>query len=97
MALGTRLTQWWERVRGRDEEPATAAPTRNPAGLKPQAARAIRPLKAGTTSGELKLSVDGEPDGAATGRSRPGAAGFDPYSSDGGYGTPRGWDDVHRK
>jgi hypothetical protein len=97
MALGTRLTQWWERVRGRDEEPATAASTRIPADHKPQAARAIRPLKAGAASGELKLSVDGEADDATTGRSRPGAAGFDPYSSDGGYGKPRGWDDIHRK
>jgi hypothetical protein len=97
VALGTRLSQWWERVRGRDEEPPTAAPTRSPPARKPQAARAIRPLQPGTASGELKLSVDGEPDGATMGESRPGAAGFDPYSSDGGYGKPRGWDDVHRK
>lgn len=95
MELGERLIRWWERVRGRDEEPATAPRIVQPVVRKPQGARPIHPLNGRWPAGELKLAVDSAPDGATA--RRPGKRGFDPYSSDGGYAKPRGWDDVTRK
>jgi hypothetical protein len=60
----------------------------------PSGARAIDSLDP-PAKGELRLTVEGpvvEQDGAG-----PRRAGFDPYSSDGGYAKPRSWDDVSRK
>lgn len=48
----------------------------------------------------LKLSVEGSPTQTTSEskrKSRHGEAGFDPYSSTGGYHKPRTWDDIHRK
>ena len=96
MDLGNRLQRWWDRVRG--YEPPAARPVDHAARRKAAtpAAQPIRPV-AGTEPGEsLKLSVEGKP---TQGSRKPGhgGAGFDPYSSTGGYGKPRGWDDVPRK
>ena len=62
-----------------------------------QAAREIRPVNTPSGRSELKLSVEGKPDGAPRPKSRTGSAGFDPYSSDAGYAKPHGWDDVSHK
>ena len=97
MQLGQRLQQWWERVRGLDEEPATASRPEPRAIRRKPAARAIRPLSSLPASGDLQFSVEGEPAGLDGRQASLGAVGFDPYASDGGYRKPRGWDDVHRK
>jgi hypothetical protein len=94
--LGNRLRRWWDHVRG--YEPRAAEPVERAARkrAKPSATQPIRPV-AGTAAGEsLKLSVEGKP---TQGGRRPGygEAGFDPYANSGGYGKPRGWDDVQRK
>jgi len=95
MELGERLNRWWDRVRGRDDEPATAAARTRSAGE--QAAREIRPVNAPSDRSELKLSVEGKANGAPRQKSHTGTAGFDPYSSDAGYSKPHGWEDVSRK
>lgn len=96
MDLGNRLQRWWDRVRG--YEPPAAKPVDAPAPKKalPTATRPVRPV-VGTESGEsLQLSVEGKPTQGGRKRGH-GKAGFDPYSNTGGYGKPRGWDDVPRK
>jgi hypothetical protein len=68
---------------------------RNPASGKPQsAASEVRSRDAGD---EGKWSIEGSPDGAVKRNLRGVQPGFDPYSSDGGYAKPRGWDDVQHK
>ncbi|MEY2921264.1 MAG: hypothetical protein RL261_2569 [Pseudomonadota bacterium] len=95
MELGERLIRWWDRVRGRDEEPPTASPEPRSAGE--QAGREIRPVNAPSGSSEFKLSVEDTADGSPRPKSRVGTAGFDPYSSDAGFAKPHGWDDVSHK
>jgi len=102
MDLGERFGKLWERLRGRDYQEPTATPpppvrrrnqrkgiARDPAGARP--IDSIEP----PAKTELRLTVEGpvdEPDEDERAR-----AGFDPYSSDGGFAKPRSWDDVSRK
>jgi hypothetical protein len=75
------LVRWWGRLTGRKPATATAAPS--PA--KPQ----VKTATAGP--GELELAERPPPKKP----SRLGAAGFDPYASDGGYAKPGTWDRVN--
>ena len=95
MELGERLNRWWDRVRGRDEEPATAYP--KPRSASEHAVPETPAVKTPSASDELKLSVEGKANGAPRQKSHTGTAGFDPYSSDAGYSKPHGWEDVSRK
>jgi len=72
------LLAWWQRVTGGDSTPPDIAP------------RPVRPRKETDVGPGLRL-VDDPP---AKRRSRSRTAGFDPYSSDGGYPTPHQWDRV---
>jgi hypothetical protein len=100
--LGEKFGRLLERLLGREYQEPTAAPPpparrsnqRKGIARDPAGARAIDSIDP-PARGELRLTVEGpvdEPDGA--GRRR---AGFDPYSSDGGFAKPRSWDDVPRK
>jgi hypothetical protein len=94
--LGNRLQRWWDRVRG--YEPPAAKPV-DPSARKKALSSATRPIRAVAEAepGEsLKLSVEGKRTQGSRKRGY-GEAGFDPYSNTGGYGKPRGWDDVPRK
>lgn len=96
MELGERLHRWWNRVLGRDEEPATASSQDLAAGK--YTARETGPVATpSAASDELDLAVEGEPEGGPRHKSHPGTAGFDPYSSDAGYAKPHSWEDVSRK
>ena len=96
MDLGNRLQRWWDRVRG--YEPPAAKPVDH-AVRKKAISSATRPIRAvaGAEPGDsLKLSVEGKPTQSRR-KAGYGEAGFDPYANSGGYGKPRGWDDVQRK
>ena len=95
MELGKRLRRWWHRVRGRDDEPATASPIKGAAGE--HAMPGIRPVKTAPASDELKLAAEGTPGDDPAHKSHPATAGFDPYSSDAGYAKPRGWEEIQHK
>jgi hypothetical protein len=102
MDLGEKFGKLWERLRGREYHEPTATPP--PPARRRNQRKGIAPDPAGARAidsidppakGELRLTVEGpvdEPDEAG-----PRRAGFDPYSSDGGYAKPRSWDDVPRK
>jgi hypothetical protein len=102
MELGERFGKLWERLLGREyQEPTATAPPpgrrrnqRKGIARDPACARAIDSIEP-PPKAELRLTVEGpvdKPD--ADGRRR---AGFDPYSSDGGFSKPRSWDGVSRK
>jgi hypothetical protein len=102
MDLGGRFGKLWERLLGREYHEPTAAPPppvrrsnqRKGIARDPTGARAIDSIDP-PAKGELRLTVEGLVDEAdPTGRQH---AGFDPYSSDGGFAKPRSWEDVPRK
>ena len=70
------LRAWWQRLKGGDAKPPGVAP------------RPVRPRKDNDPDPGLSL-VD---DPLAKPRSRGRTAGFDPYSSDGGYSKPHSWE-----
>jgi len=75
-----RLSQWWQRVRaGRGSH----QPGRSPAS---------RPAKSGSSDDDTGLAIAPDPEKVVRRTARTGAAGFDPYSSDGGYAKPSSWD-----
>jgi hypothetical protein len=82
----SRVGDWWRRLLGRPAKPTAssrpATPRRSPAAA-PKTPAPAEP-------GELTLA-EGPP---ARKKPRVGAAGFDPYSTDGGYAKPGGWDRV---
>lgn len=91
MELGKRVRQWWNRLRGHAPPPARPNPPRSDR----VGAHSADPDSTVTdASGTFKLSVEGEPDRKTHKRS---SAGFDPYSSDGGFAKPSGWDNISRK
>jgi hypothetical protein len=78
----SRIGDWWRLLLGRSGKPVTPIP--------PSTARTTaRQKPAPDDSGELTLAK-GPPSSRKP--SRVGAAGFDPYSSDGGYAKPGRWD-----
>lgn len=84
--LGSRLGRWWKRLTGRGSGAPPAVTPRVVAGGKspPPAAE----------PDDLQVVDDlPRPPGSGQGRG-PGAAGFDPYSSDAGYQKPHGWERV---
>ena len=76
-----RFTQWWQRLRG-GGQPARVVGTKR---------RAAPPGAPAETDGELEIAPDPRPVRRA---SKMAAAGFDPYSSDGGYAKPHSWERV---
>jgi hypothetical protein len=80
------LARWWQRLTGRDS-PANSAPARPTPQPRPAAGSPKTP--AAKPEG-LELADTPQPKKPG----RVGAAGFDPYSSDGGYAKPGTWDRV---
>lgn len=78
-----RLLAWWQRMLGRRPAAPPQPSPATPEGRHP-ADRA--------PPGDLSLTNDG----SAKGTSRIREAGFDPYSSDGGYAKPHSWERVDR-
>lgn len=76
-----RVADWWRRL--------TAARGRQQAAASPSSRRpAPQPA-----SEEDALSIAPDPKPARR-AARTGAAGFDPYSSDGGYAKPHSWERI---
>lgn len=76
-----RLRDWWDRLRGADDEPPHAAG-------RPK--RPVQPSSPAQSSDGLQLA---EAPGAAR-PSRQGEAGFDPYGNDAGFAKPHSWERI---
>ncbi len=76
-----RVAYWWQRLTaGRRRPAAVASPSSTGRAPGPAA-----------EDGPLSIAPDPKPVRRAA---RTGAAGFDPYSSDGGYAKPHSWERV---
>jgi hypothetical protein len=99
MDLGARFGRLWQRLLGREHQPPTAPPParrrnqRKRIARAPDGARAVDSID--PPKGGLQLTVEDPADKPEAGARH--GAGFDPYSSDGGFARPRSWDDVSRK
>jgi hypothetical protein len=81
------LGRWWRKLTGRT---STTAPAPDHRPARPEVSPRSQGKPSPTEPRGLELA--GQPPPKKP--SRVGAAGFDPYSSDGGYAKPGGWDRV---